>query len=86
MATRGKKPASERLEAFFLGILAGAGLVLTIMSYYIYSLAQRFPIIFGRSTEQPLIAIPIGAAVLALAIAYELYTQGKLRASEQRIP
>jgi len=79
LSNTGKELASHRVEAFIIGLIGGAAAMLTVVAFYMAVLIQKQPFLFGNTSGQAFTAAGLCAAVVPLALGYELYKQGQLR-------
>jgi len=66
---------SNSLSSFVNGLIAGAGIVLALMSYGFMTFTSRLENIQGVTSTELRIAILLGGMVAAVSIGYEFYTK-----------
>ncbi len=66
---------SNSLSSFVNGLIAGAGIVLALMSYGFMKFTSSLENIQGVTSTELRIAILLGGIVAAVAIGYEFYTK-----------
>ena len=66
---------SNSLSSFVNGLIAGAGIVLALMSYGFMKFTSSLENIQGVTSTELRIAILLGGMVAAVAIGYEFYTK-----------
>jgi len=76
---------SDKIASFVNGLIAGAGVVLAIMSYGFLQFVSPLENIRGVTTTELRIAILLGGIVCAVAVGYEFYSKKDRSKKESKI-
>ncbi len=76
---------SESYITFVNGIIAGAGAVVAVMSFFFMQLVSKYQGIMGVSTREMSVGIILGAIVCAAAVGYEFYRKKPVKKESQGV-
>lgn len=66
---------SDSISSFVNGVIAGAGIVLALMSYGFLQFVEPLENVQGVTTTELRVAILLGGLVCAVAVGYEFYSK-----------